>query len=198
MKFERAVLIIATAVAVTVLVTWYYAVTLNFGGAATVIMVAQTPDPGYHNYGSYSNYTALELHPHVLFDGSNRTMPVTLQLGDGTYPVKFQAVAWYKTPAPRNVTVFYLSQTSYITIVYTPQLRTFAITPIGLNATSVTARAGVTPVVWLNTTAAPISISGDGLSSQVIAPGGNYTHVYTSPGTFGFQVGSAPGTVNVV
>lgn len=190
MKAERAIAVIAVVVVVAIFTSWYLAATLTFNSSATVIIVAQTPDRYY--------YPPRELNATVDFDGGIRTMPLTIQLGDGTYLAVFQPLEWYATPPPRNVTVFYLSQSSYVTVVYTPIPAVIALSRSGLNATSVHAKSGVTPVVWLNQSNSTITLTAEGIGSRSLAPGGNYTTVFSSPGIIPFQMsGGASGTVDV-
>ena len=190
MRTERAIIIIAAIVVTVIFTTWYLAATLTFNSSATVIIVAQTPG---HYY-----YPPRELNATVDFDGKVRTMPLTIQLGDGTYLAVFQPLSWYATPPPKNVTVFYLSQSSYVTVVYTPIPAVFALTRSGLNATSIQAKSGVTPVVWLNQSNSTVTLTGAGIGTHLIAPGGNFTTVFVSPGPVPFQISEgASGTVDV-
>jgi hypothetical protein len=191
LKLERTVTIIAVVVVVAIFTSWYYAATLTFNSSATIIIVAQTPSNYY--------YSPKELNATVDFDGKMHTMPLTLQLGDGTYLAVFQPLQWYSTPPSENFTVFYLSQSSYFTVIYTPVPAVFALTQTGLNATIVQAKSGVTPVTWLDETNSPVTLTAPGIGSEPIAPGGNYTTVFDSPGSVAFQIsGGATGTVNVV
>jgi len=190
LKTERTITIIAVLVTVGIFTSWYFAATLTFNSSATVIVVAQTPNNYY--------YPPKELNATVDFDGKIRTMPMTIQLGDGTYPAVYQPLEWYSTPPPQNITVFYLSQSSYLVVTYTPIPVVFALTAQGLNSTTAQAKSGVTPVMWLNESNSTATLTATGIGPQPIAPGGNYTTVFSSPGSVSFQIsGGASGTVIV-
>lgn len=124
--------------------------------------------------------------------------PSNLTMARGAYTIVFGGVAWFKTPPADNI---FLpgGKTYYATGFYDPILKVFEITNEGINATSVTALHGVTPVIWLNHSTADVILEFQDGSRADIHPSQNFTRVFISPGVFSFSSlsGSFTGEVSV-
>ena len=137
---------------------------------------------------SSGRYTpSVQIHPSVTVGSVTKVSPFNLSLPQGEYNVVFGPVAWYATPDSRSVPLVG-GKTAFAVAYYSPLVRVIAVTPDGFNATSVTAKHSVTPVVWVNTGSAAIVIQIDGVGRVSLAPSANYTAVFASTGTFGYSI----------
>jgi hypothetical protein len=135
--------------------------------------------------GRYS--PPVPLHPHVTVDGTTEVSPFNVTLPQGTYTVTFGEVAWYATPPPRTVVVSG-GKSQFAVGVYSPILREIAITSSGFNSTAVTALHGVTPVVWVNLSHDSVVLDIKNLNVITIGPGGNFTKIFPTEGSFDFSL----------
>lgn len=125
--------------------------------------------------------------------GTSGVTPDNISLVHGSYTVIFGKLTWYRTPAPMT---FYLAggRTYFATGIYAPVLGVFAISSQSINASSVSALHGITPIVWLNRSGSAITIEFHGGGRAQIAPGGNFTFVYQTPGEYQFT--TVPNNLN--
>lgn len=114
--------------------------------------------------------------------GTTQKTPYNLSLPQGSYLVTYGTLKWYNPPSQRQITLEG-GKTAYAIGVYTPTPVAVAISASGPNATSIAVEHGVTPVVWLNEGSVTLQLSSPSFSSA-IPPGGNFTTVFVSPGTF--------------
>ncbi len=125
--------------------------------------------------------------------------PHTLVLPQGVYTVTFGQLQWYQTPGSRTVSLS-AGRTAYALGEYTPTLEVIRISDQGFDTTSVTVKGGLTPVVWVNTSAQFVVLIGDKFDRAVINPNQNFTYIYQSMGHFQYSISQTnlSGTVNVV
>ena len=125
--------------------------------------------------------------------------PSSLALPQGVYTVTFNQLRWYQTPSPRTVSLP-AGRTAYALGEYIPALEIIRISSQGFDITNVTAKGGLSPVVWVNTSAQFVVLLGDQFNRVIINPSENFTYIYQTTGEFQFsifQTGFA-GTVDVV
>jgi len=67
-------------------------------------------------------------------------------------------------------------------------MKGIAMSQNGFNSSSVTALHGVTPVVWINVGTLPVSIEVSSGGRVLLNPSQNYTMVFSSSGTFSFDI----------
>ena len=127
------------------------------------------------------------------------TTPSTLALPQGVYTVTFNQLQWYQTPTPRTVSLP-AGRTAYALAEYTPTLEVIRISSLGFDITSVAAKGGLSPVVWVNTSTQFVVLIGDQFVRAVINPNQNFTYVYQSTGHFQYSIWQTDfaGTVDVV
>jgi plastocyanin len=130
---------------------------------------------------------------------ATETTPFNLSLSQGEYTVVFGPVKWYVTPTQRSVVVSG-GKTQFAVGVYSPVIREVTIGSEGFNSTSVTAKLGTTPVVWVNTTSNPVVLEVMTSVRANLSPGQNYTRVFQSTGTYTFSLDGTgySGTLDVL
>lgn len=135
--------------------------------------------------GRYAPSVALR--PTVTVGSVTRISPFNLTLSQGEYTVTYGPLEWYATPSARSIFVSN-GRTQFAAGVYSPIIRTIAITQSGFNMTAVTAMHGVTPVVWLNEGGSSVVLEIHSLRYVTLNPSQNFTFVFPSGGTFSFDV----------
>jgi hypothetical protein len=144
-------------------------------------------------------YPAVGLNVSASVGGQGGTTPFTLTLTQGVYTVVFPSVLWYSTPSPEIVTVI-AGRTSYGLGVYNPIVKAVSVEGSQFNASSISARHGVTPISLINKMSGYAVIQGTPDGTIILQHAQNYTHVYKLPGTFTltlFGTGAADLTVSV-
>jgi hypothetical protein len=137
---------------------------------------------------SSSRYsTSVPMQVPVTVGSVHGTTPFNLSLAQGQYTVVYGAVSWFRTPPPRTLQLTG-GKTTYALAEYLPVIRAMSISNNGFNSTSVSAYHGVTPVVWLNQGATVAVLQIDTVGNVIVNPSQNYTHVFDSKGTFGFDI----------
>jgi hypothetical protein len=131
-------------------------------------------------------YSAQSLNVLVTVKAQTGTTPWTISLAAGYYNVTYSNQPWYATPASRLVAVL-AGKTSYAVGVYNPVVRVVSVAGGVFNTTEITAKHGVTPVVWVNRSGDDQFISSQLTGRVEILPMQNYTHVFQQPGTFAFS-----------
>jgi hypothetical protein len=126
------------------------------------------------------------LHVSASVGNQRGTTPFNVTVSQGVYKVTFSSVPWYRTPAPREVTLPG-GGTMFAVGTYRPRSVVVAMTSSGFNSTRVTALHGVTPVVWVNLSGATVSLTGKGGVGIPIPNGGNFTIVFPNPGTYPYS-----------
>jgi len=124
--------------------------------------------------------------------------PSTLSLPQGLYTVQFTDLQWYRTPATRTISLS-AGRTAYALGEYRPAPEIVQITTNGFDVTALNAKSGVTPVIWMNLSAATVLLDGDLFNRAFIPPNQNFTYTYATTGSFKFWIDSTQvqGTVSV-
>ena len=130
---------------------------------------------------------SVALHPAVSVGSTTQIAPFNISLPQSQYTVVLGPHAWYKAPPPRTL-LLSLGKTEYAVGVYTPATRGIAVSQNGFNSSTVTALHGVTPVVWVNVGSSPVSIEISGVGRLLLNPAQNFTAIFSSVGTFGYDV----------
>ena len=144
----------------------------------TLVVGAQTS-------GRY--FQAFGLNASADIGGHTGTTPFSLSLSQGTYTVVYGNLPWFSTPPAKSVTVL-PGKTAYAIAEYNPLVESVAIQNGKFNQTALGAEHGVTPVVWVNGMGTSVSLYSNETGSISILPMQNFTHVFTSPGTYLFSV----------
>jgi hypothetical protein len=143
-------------------------------------------------------FPEIQLNAQVQVSNQAGTTPFQVTLPQGTYYVTFGPLSWYSTPPPKTVSIPG-GLTVYAVGVYNPIMRVIEIDRAGFNSSQITALHGVTPVIWKNFNGTDVVLQGDAFGQAIISAGHNFTYIYTSPGSFSFQLLFAhqAGTVKV-
>jgi hypothetical protein len=138
----------------------------------------------------------VQLYPSVAVGANDERSPFNFSLSQGTYTVVYGPLSWYVTPPSRSI-VLSGGRTEFAVAVYSPVIRSIAVTQNGFNSTSITAMHGVTPVVWINERNSTVVLEISGVRAT-IAPSENYTRVFPSAGreTFDILNSESSGTVD--
>jgi plastocyanin len=139
-----------------------------------------------------------DLSVEVVVNGGLISAPSTLSLPQGIYTVTFTDIQWYKTPGPRTVSLS-AGRTAYALGEYKRAPVVVQITTNGFDATSLAAKGGITPVIWVNRSGATVLLDGDLFNRAFVPPGQNFTYTYTTAGRYAFWLDSTDvrGTVSV-
>jgi hypothetical protein len=133
--------------------------------------------------GKYSSPKPLTVTATV--GSSSETTPFNLSLGEGTYTVVFSSLRWYSTPPSENVAVL-PGKISFALGTYEPTVSYVGISGTVFNVTSVTAKHGVTPVVWVNVGSQDAVLESSSFANREIPPGQSYAMVFQDPGDYTF------------
>ena len=127
------------------------------------------------------------------------TAPSTLALPQGIYTVTFGQLQWYQTPSPKTVSLP-AGRTVYALGEYIPTPEIIRISSAGFDIARISAKGGLTPVVWVNTSTQFAVLLGDQFNRVIINPNQNFTYVYQSSGHFQYSIWqtSFTGSVDVV
>jgi hypothetical protein len=183
-------LLFALPIILFVLVIAYQLISETYFNTGTLIVEAKSS-------GRY--YPAVSLNASVSVGTRGGTTPATLSLTQGTYTVVFTTVQWYTTPQSRTINVV-AGKTSYALGVYDPIVKGVSIEGNQFNATTISAKHGVTPIVLINRMSGYAVIQGAPDGTIIIQSAQNYTHVFQNAGTYTLTLfdTSAPGlTVSV-
>lgn len=135
--------------------------------------------------GRYSSPTQLKVHATV--GSTTEATPFNLTLPQGQYSVSFGNVSWFKTPDNSSVGLVG-GKTAYVIGTYVPIVKAIALTSEGFNTTTVTAKHGVTPVVWINEGNSVEVLEVSGVGRIPLNPTQNYTRVFASQGTVEYSI----------
>jgi len=174
-------------IAILLGVVVYAFLTSSTSPNGTLIIRAQTS-------GKY--YGSMQIHVSASVSGTGGVTPFNLTLSQGAYTVVFSAVSGYTAPPSSRVAVS-AGRSSYAVGVYTPIPAVIAVGESGFNVTKASALAGVTPVIWVNEVSGYAVMNISPVGRVLIPPGGNYTYVFETTGSFSFAEGSHSGTVSV-
>jgi hypothetical protein len=160
-----------------------------------VVIAYQLISETYFNSGSLTvaaqssgkYYQAVPLNVTASVGKQTGTTPFTISLTQGSYTVNFLPIQWYSTPASRFVSVV-AGRNSYALGVYDPIVRGVSIESNQFNVTSISAKHGVTPIVWTNGMSSYAVIQGGPSGNIIIQPSQNYTFVFQSAGTYTFNL----------
>jgi len=152
----------------------YQLFSATYFNSGTLVVEAQSS-------GRY--YQAVGLNVSVRVDTRGGTTPLLLSLTQGTYTVVFSTIQWYSTPSPRSVGVL-AGKTSYALGVYDPVLKVVSIEGSQFNATTVSVRHGVTPLVLINKMSGFAVVQGLPTGTIIIQSAKNFTHVFQNAGTY--------------
>ena len=168
----------------------YGVLSSHYLGSGTLIVSAQTSDRYYQPLGL--NVTAQV--------GTSHTgaTPLHLQLATGTYLVQFSQVPWFYTPLERSINMV-PGQTEYAVGVYDPIVRIVVVSNNEFNSSRMTAEHSITPVIFVNQMKSYVLIQSGPIGRVNIPPSGNFTYVFTTPGTYPVYLvdGTAAVTVSV-
>jgi len=179
----RYLFFVPLAILTTVIVYGYYA----------------SSQPGTLLVGARDASSQKDLSVPASVNGMLLTTPSMLSLPQGIYTVTFGQLQWYQTPSPRTVSLS-AGRTAYAQAEYVPSLEIIRISGQGFDVTSVTAKGGLSPVVWVNTLDQFVVLTGDQFDRAVINPNQNFTYVYQSAGHYRYSIWQSnfTGTVDVV
>jgi hypothetical protein len=166
-RFGNFVFFLPIILLVAIVLFGFYQNTENATGVLSV--EAQS------SYGSSSHFISSI----TTVSGATKQTPYDLTLKPGPYTVTYGALQWYQTPPPKTVTVLG-GTTAYAVGVYVPIRVKIDANGAGFNATQVTAKSGVTPVVWTDTGNSAVQLKST-VFNIVLTPGQNYTRVFDSP-----------------
>jgi len=132
-------------------------------------------------------------------NGKSVTTPTTLSLVQGVYTVTFSDLLWYQTPGARTVSLP-AGHTAYALGEYMPTPEIIRISSQGFDTTSISAKGGLSPVVWVNTSTQFVVLLGDQFNRVIINPNQNFTYVYQGTGHFQYSIWQTDfaGTVDAV
>ncbi|MGA2663708.1 MAG: hypothetical protein ABSF83_02015 [Nitrososphaerales archaeon] len=130
-------------------------------------------------------------------NGQSLTTPATISLPQGSYTADFGTIPWYYPPASRGVTIT-PGHTTYAVGSYEVKVQFVQVTPSGFNTTSVSVLHGLTPVTWKNPSNDLVTFQGGPFQQVRLDPGGSYTYVFPTTGTYVLNVGSTNETLDVV
>jgi len=132
-------------------------------------------------------------------NGNSVTTPTTLSLVQGVYNVTFSRLPWYQTPGARTISLS-AGHTAYALGEYAPTSEIIRISSRGFDTTSISAKGGLSPVVWVNTSAQFVVLLGDQFNRVIINPNQNFTYIYQSMGHFQYSIWQTDfaGTIDVV
>jgi len=184
-------LLFALPVILFVIIIAYQLILVNYFQSGTMIVEAQST-------GKY--YRVVGLNVSVNVGTQAGTTPLTLSLTQGSYTVTFPTIQWYSTPQSRTASVV-AGRTTYAVGVYDPIVKKVSIEGNQFNATTVSAKHGVTPLIWINKMSGYAVLQGGPTGTIIIQPAQNYTYVFQNAGTYTFALfgTSAPDlTVSVV
>lgn len=147
---------------------------------------------------SSDKYTGTQpLSLEVTVGGQTVRAPDNLTLSPGSYTVDFSPLQYYAAPAARQVQVS-AGVTVFAAGVYVPVVMKIGVTPSGFNRTSIGALHGVTPVSWIDTSSGPVTINIDQVGRVNLNAGQNYTHIFSGPGSYSYQLFLTPSQGGVV
>jgi len=167
--------------------------------AAIVYGYFSVSQPGSLVVGARDAHTLNPLAVQAYVNGKSVTTPTTLSLVQGVYTVTFSQLQWYQTPGARTVSLSG-GHTAYALGEYTPTPEIIRISGGGFDTTSISAKSGLSPVVWVNTSAQFVVLLGDQFNRVIINPNQNFTYIYQSTGRFQYSIWQTDftGTVGVV
>jgi hypothetical protein len=168
-----------------------------FGLASAISTQSGTLTVEAVSSGRYS--PSVQLKVQVTVGNTTRTTPYNFSLPQGQYNVVFGNEDWYDAPPVHSVSLIG-GKTAYVIGTYTPVVKAIQVTSSGFNATTVTAKHGVTPVVWVNEGSAVEVLVVTGIGRIPLEPSQNYTQVFASRGTVEFSIlnTSFSGTISCV
>jgi hypothetical protein len=174
-------LLFAVPIVVVVLAVAYQLISVTYFNTGTLVVQAQSSARYYPSV--FLNVSASV----GALSGSTGTQegqtPLTLSLTQGAYTVSFPTVQWYSAPQSRMVNIL-AGKTSYAVGVYDPIVKGVAIESNQFNATAISAKHGVTPVVWVNKMNSYAVVQGAPTGTIMIQPMTNYTYVFQTPGKY--------------
>ena len=167
--------------------------------AAIVYGYFSASQPGSLVVDARDAHTLNPLAVQAYVNGKSVTTPTTLSLVQGVYNVTFSQLEWYQTPGARTVSLSG-GHTAYALGEYTPTPEIIRISSQGFDITSISAKSGLSPVVWVNTSAQFVVLLGDQFNRVIINPNQNFTYIYQSTGRFQYSIWQTDftGTVGVV
>jgi len=167
--------------------------------AAIVYGYVASSQPGTLVVEARDAHTLNPLAVQAAVNGRFITTPTTLSLSQGVYTINFSQLPWYETPGPRTISLP-AGGTAFALVEYAPTPEIIRISGVGFDITSVTAKAGLSPVVWVNTSTQSVVLVGEQFNRVIINPNQNFTYTYQSTGHFQYSIWQTnfSGTVHVV
>ena len=167
--------------------------------AAIVYGYVNTSQPGTLVVQARDAHSLNPLSVQASVNGNSVTTPATLSLVQGLYDVTFSQLQWYQTPSPKTIPLS-AGHTAYALGEYAPTPEIIRISSQGFDNTRVSAKSGLSPVVWVNTSTQSVVLLGDQFNRVIINPNQNFTYVYQSTGKFLYSIWQTnfDGTINVV
>jgi hypothetical protein len=138
-------------------------------------------------YTSDKYYSEIPLHVPVTVAGRVVTSPFNLTLLQGSYSVVYPSVKWFVTPQAKTVGLS-AGKTIYAIGVYVPVVMVVSISVNGFNASSIKAMHQITPVTWVNDQSTSVVLDVSSIGRVSLHPSQNFTTVFASSGTYGFDV----------
>src|SRR2546428_7907903 len=159
-----------------------FAIPLLVLTVAIVFGYLASSQPGTLDVEARDAHSLNPLAAQAYVNGNSVMTPTTLSLVQGVYTVTFSQLQWYQTPSARTVSLS-AGHTAYALGEYTPTPEIIRISSGGLDTTSISAKGGLSPVVWVNTSAQFVVLLGDQFNRVIINPNKNFPTTYQSPGT---------------